>query len=322
MVSWIDIVILIITVYFMAEGWRDGIFYVFGRLLSLVASLYSTYHVTPYIAPFVSEKLGVSQVWVGIVSQIIVFMVFYSVIGIFIGELLRRIESSIHTNWISGFLGSLVAGCNTLLSVTFILLLILALPVKGTMKDDIEASVSGKYLISFSEHVGIDVQGEIKRATSEIIKFTTVEPSSMERLILDAIPPTVARVADGVGESYMLQKINEERLYAQAGPLVLDDKLTLLARAYSMKLLEERFFSHVDSKGHTVKERLEEANYPFRIVGENLAYAPTILSAHEGLMHSAGHRANIVNPLFVRVGIGIIDVGQFGKMVTQIFVQL
>ena len=53
--------------------------------------------------------------------------------------------------------------------------------------------------------------------------------------------------------------------------------------------------------------------------GENLALAPTLHSAHTGLMHSPGHRANILRPQFGRLGIGILDAGRHGLMVTQEF---
>jgi hypothetical protein len=41
--------------------------------------------------------------------------------------------------------------------------------------------------------------------------------------------------------------------------------------------------------------------------------------AHTGLMHSPGHRANILNPAFHRVGIGIIEGGVHGLMISQEF---
>ena len=57
----------------------------------------------------------------------------------------------------------------------------------------------------------------------------------------------------------------------------------------------------------------------FISAGENLAYAPTVEIAHQGLMNSPGHRENILRPSFGRVGIGVIDGGVYGKMFTQDF---
>lgn len=49
------------------------------------------------------------------------------------------------------------------------------------------------------------------------------------------------------------------------------------------------------------------------------ALAPTLSQAHTGLMNSPGHRANILNNGFGRVGIGILDAGIYGLMITQNF---
>jgi uncharacterized protein YkwD len=64
---------------------------------------------------------------------------------------------------------------------------------------------------------------------------------------------------------------------------------------------------------------MREANVRFRIAGENLALAQTLQMAHTGLMNSPGHRANILRPQFGRVGIGIMDGGKRGLMVSQEF---
>ncbi len=66
-------------------------------------------------------------------------------------------------------------------------------------------------------------------------------------------------------------------------------------------------------------DRMREANVRFVDAGENLALAPTVQVAHRGLMNSPGHRANILYPQFGRVGIGIMDGGIRGLMISQEF---
>jgi uncharacterized protein YkwD len=55
------------------------------------------------------------------------------------------------------------------------------------------------------------------------------------------------------------------------------------------------------------------------VAGENLAMAQSLNIAHDGLMKSPGHRANILRLHFGRVGIGVLDGGRDGLMVTQNF---
>jgi uncharacterized protein YkwD len=64
---------------------------------------------------------------------------------------------------------------------------------------------------------------------------------------------------------------------------------------------------------------MRDADIHFLTAGENLALAKTLNIAHTGLMNSSGHRANILNKSFGRVGIGIIDGGLYGLMISQEF---
>jgi uncharacterized protein YkwD len=84
-------------------------------------------------------------------------------------------------------------------------------------------------------------------------------------------------------------------------------------------MLARGYFSHYTPEGKDPFERIREGGVSFRTAGENLAFAPTVKIAHTGLMNSPGHRANILRSSFGRVGIGILDGGRRGLMVTQNF---
>jgi uncharacterized protein YkwD len=79
------------------------------------------------------------------------------------------------------------------------------------------------------------------------------------------------------------------------------------------------YFAHDTPEGRDPFERMREAKIRFETAGENLALAPTVQVAHRGLMNSPGHRANILNAQFGRVGIGIMDGGIRGLMISQEF---
>lgn len=55
------------------------------------------------------------------------------------------------------------------------------------------------------------------------------------------------------------------------------------------------------------------------MVGENLAFAPNLELAHQGLMNSPGHRANILSSDYYKIGIGIAQSEDYGLMITQVF---
>jgi uncharacterized protein YkwD len=87
------------------------------------------------------------------------------------------------------------------------------------------------------------------------------------------------------------------------------EELLPVAREYSRRMAEQHFFSHNDPDGRTVRERVEEADIRWRMVGENLAYSngyvnPVAASLH-GWMDSPGHRRNILDPDFSLTAIGV-----------------
>ena len=84
-------------------------------------------------------------------------------------------------------------------------------------------------------------------------------------------------------------------------------------------MFQQGYFSHVSPGGKGPFDRMRNDGVQFTNAGENIALAPTLDIAHSGLMHSPGHRANILRPEFGRLGIGIVDGGKYGLMISQEF---
>jgi uncharacterized YkwD family protein len=120
-------------------------------------------------------------------------------------------------------------------------------------------------------------------------------------------------------EKQMLDLVNRERQRAGLRPLVVDPKLVQLARLKSKDMIAKGYFSHYSPTYGSPFEMMDSFGVSYRYAGENLAGAPTVEIAHRSLMNSPGHRANILNPNFQRIGIGIISGGPYGKMFTQLF---
>ena len=61
------------------------------------------------------------------------------------------------------------------------------------------------------------------------------------------------------------------------------------------------------------------AGISFHGAGENIARYGSTTAAHGGLMDSPGHRTNILNERFTRIGIGVFIVGPGTVFFTQLF---
>jgi uncharacterized protein YkwD len=107
-------------------------------------------------------------------------------------------------------------------------------------------------------------------------------------------------------EQEMLALVNAERRREGLAALRWDGRLAAVGRAHSRDMIARNYFAHVAPGGGTVATRLQKAGVGFLAAGENLAFAPDLGIAHQGLMKSPGHRANIMHRAFGRLGVGIV----------------
>jgi len=85
------------------------------------------------------------------------------------------------------------------------------------------------------------------------------------------------------------------------------------AKKYARLMVDKRFFDHVSPAGSTMSSRVKRTTYLKSTrawsLGENIAWgsgtAATPARIVNAWMHSAGHRANILNSKFREIGIGI-----------------
>jgi len=117
----------------------------------------------------------------------------------------------------------------------------------------------------------------------------------------------------------VLVLLNHERTTRGLPALTFNDTARTVARAHSTDMFARGYFSHINPEGKNPFDRMRAGGVKFGSAGENLALAPTLALAHTGLMNSPGHRANILSPNYTTVGIGIVDGGPYGLMVTQDF---
>lgn len=111
-------------------------------------------------------------------------------------------------------------------------------------------------------------------------------------------------------ERAIYTKINATRVAHGLRPLSLRAGLT--------------YKSHKHSAAMARKRRLYHSNLSrfccYRSIGENVAYNSTVYRVHRSLMASPGHRANILNPKWRHVGVGVVKSG--GRLwVTEVFRQ-
>ncbi len=110
-------------------------------------------------------------------------------------------------------------------------------------------------------------------------------------------------------EDEIVTLINKERTERGLAPVRIDNLLTNAARQHTQLMIEQHELSHQLPAEPVLRERIANTGLAFSVAGENVAYDANAQNAHVAFMHSPGHRANILNPAFSQVGIGVMHSG-------------
>ena len=323
----IDIAILLVVAWNLADGIRRGFIGSLADLVGFVLAVIVSITFYVELADFGATQWGIPL----LVARPLAFAVLWittstvagwlgRIVGTPFSALLRGSPLDVVLSLApSAIKGALVAG--------FILTILLAVPPLpegmpgqrefASVREAIQGSTLAAELVQRTAAVDRTAREIVGEPLSETLTLLTVRPETDERITLDfrVENPTF----DPASEERMFQLVNDERRKAGLRPLVRDSSIDQVARAYSTTMLQRGFFSHETPEGQTPFDRMRSGGVDFVVGGENLALAPTVALAHQGLMDSPGHRANILRPEFGRVGIGAAVADGRGRMFTQNF---
>ncbi|EXU69049.1 hypothetical protein Z951_05985 [Streptomyces sp. PRh5] len=131
-------------------------------------------------------------------------------------------------------------------------------------------------------------------------------------------PPAESTGPETASEAEVLALVNKERKKVGCDPVIADSKLAQLAEDFSEDMSLRQFFDHINPDGDSPWERAEGAGI-LDLGGENIARGQSdAQSVMDSWMNSSGHRANILNCSFKRLGVGA-HFGDGGPWWTQDF---
>jgi uncharacterized protein YkwD len=112
-------------------------------------------------------------------------------------------------------------------------------------------------------------------------------------------------------EEQLLALANGARKQAGAQPLALDTGLSQAARTHALAMLQARQLSHQFDGEPSLAVRLAATTaLQLDQEGENVALDYDAEHGHEHLMLSPPHRANLLNPAYNVVGLGVVRSGE------------
>lgn len=314
--NWIDIVLVGVFVLAVIAGWYRGFIQGSLDLLTWLGSIVLGFVFYPHTARLLEKIIDIG-VWLQPVSFIITVLIARLLIGLITGRILHIIPQHANHGWFNRLLGIIPGAINGFIYATIIAALLLALPLNDRITEETRESKFANRLSMHAEWANKKLAPVFDEAVRQTMNSLTVNPSSNETVKLHfTYDKPVPRPNL---EARMLELVNAERAKEGIAPLEADPEQTQVARAHSKDMFARGYFAHENPDGESPFDRMKKAGVKFYTAGENLALAQTLEIAHRNLMNSPGHRANIMNPAFGRLGIGVMDGGFYGLMISQEF---
>ncbi|HBL6448524.1 TPA: sporulation protein [Clostridioides difficile] len=115
--------------------------------------------------------------------------------------------------------------------------------------------------------------------------------------------------------------VNIERAKAGLNPLTLDSSISNVATKKSQDMIDDNYFSHNSPTYGSPFDMLKKFGISYKTAGENIAMGQkTPKEVVNAWMNSEGHRKNIMNPNFSKIGVGVAQKSGGSIYWTQIFV--
>lgn len=309
---------LILFSFFLAAfgGFRRGFM---GMLLDLVAlglALNVAWIGFPFVGRFLSD-LGLSAGLAPLVAFLLILLLIDALVRVLLLPLNLLVGRLLSFGSLGRFVGAVVALGKQVILLSVLTSLLLFLPVLPVVRTTLLRSSLAPRLVVTTPLLERAFTTLITPAITELQTLTTLIRISDEPITLET--PVTRLVIDQSGEQELLRLVNTERQERGLIALIWSNQLAEVGRAHSKDMWTRQFFSHVNPDGQTPFDRLKAAGISATVAGENLALAPTIPIAHQGLMNSPGHRANILDPDYRTLGIGAVRNGLYGVMVSQEF---
>jgi uncharacterized protein YkwD len=313
-IDWLLILVFLLSI---AGGYKRGFILSFTEIACWISSLVLAFLSYPFIVEALRKEGGFINLWAAPLAFLGSFIIFRIILNLVMGRLVALLPADTHKFFLNRALGIFPGAFNGLIYAALIATFLLIFPISDKVSANAEESKLAGRLTEPVSKVEEKLSPIFHKPIQETIGRLTIDPHSEKFIHLPYKLKNAKERPDL--EEKMLVLINEERIKSGLKPLKADPEMRVVAIKHSADMFARGYFSHQTPEKKDPFDRMKDEHVSFLTAGENLALARNLNMAHEGLMNSPGHRANILHPAFRRVGIGILDGGIRGIMVTQNF---
>lgn len=313
----VGLIIILVVLLCMWVAYRRGFIVSALILLSWIAVLALALQLYQPAGTLLLKWFPKTGKWSPALAFVIIIILAQALLDRLVYWLLERLPQRISSSRLNHLLGVLPGLVNGFIWATLLAAFLVIYPLDSVFTRAARKSQIAKYLAGNVSWLNKQLSPVFTGALLQL-QGNGLATVSHERTVRLPFKVTTARPRPDL-EAELLRLVNRERTQRGLQPLKADAELTKVAREHSDDMFTRGYFSHYTPEGLDPFDRMKKDGVHFLTGGENIAITQTLTMAHTGLMNSPGHRANILNPAFGRLGIGILDGGIYGLMITQAF---
>ncbi|HHV26561.1 serine protease [Anaerosalibacter bizertensis] len=162
-----------------------------------------------------------------------------------------------------------------------------------------------KYNNTTEQNKVITEKESITKPTKNVVEKNTPTENNTQKEVNQNISTSA-----NAEELKVVELVNIERKKAGLSPLSYNEELSKVARIKSQDMADKNYFSHNSPTYKDPFTMMKNFGIKYGQAGENIAKG--YLSAESvmnGWMNSSGHRANILNSNFKKIGVGYVNKG-------------
>ena len=180
-------------------------------------------------------------------------------------------------------------------------------PVETTTKPQLETTTRPQLTETQTETTTRDISTQTTTRREPTTHTTTVrETTTHTTTRKETTTETTTNAAPtGTYAQQILTLVNNERAKEGLSPLTLSSEVSRVAQAKAEDMKNNNYFSHTSPTYGSPFDMLKKFGVSYRTAGENIAKGQkTPQAVVSAWMNSPGHRANIMNKNFTKLGVG------------------
>src|SRR4030042_5221403 len=315
--NWVDLVIILIILFYVIDSLRSKFWVTLTGFMSFLLSLLISLKIYSFFSNILNNNFSLPHPLSNALGFLIASALVEAILSYLLFYLVKKIPRSLWKFPYQKILNVFPASGEALVLVSFILSLALSFPLPPVVKEAISSSRIGEPIVRRTENVEKSMNEIFGGVVEEGLNYLSIIPGSEVTVPIN-VTKRQLRI-DEESEAKMFDLVNMEREKRGIAKLEISIPAVTVTEDYAKDMWERGYFSHYSPEGEDVADRLTKAGIIFTLTGENLALAPTLMTAHNGLMNSEGHSANILDPDFKKLAVGVVDNGIYGKIFVQIF---